>query len=80
MSSTFDIVFWTFASLVMLVTAIRPQWTVWVLTYGGRIRPPSKNGIRFMQVAAAFAVFGMVAHLISDFANYATQTVFARHP
>jgi len=54
-----DTAFLAFACVVMAITAFRPQWTVYVLTYGRPERARGRErGIAFMRICAGVALVG----------------------
>lgn len=66
--SPIDFAFLGVACVIMAITALKPQWTIYVLTYG---RPERAQGrersMAFMRFCAAVALVGFAIALLYRF-------------
>jgi hypothetical protein len=65
-----DAAFFAIAGAIMAITALRPQWTIYALTYGRPERAKGhENGIMFMRICAAVAAVSIAAAFLVSSAN-----------
>ncbi|MEO6358944.1 MAG: hypothetical protein ABIO43_00030 [Sphingomicrobium sp.] len=61
-----EFAFFGIAGVIMAITALKPQWTVYVLTYGRPDRAKGReSGVAVMRVCAAIAAIGVVIALLA---------------
>lgn len=60
-----DVAFESFAGVIMTITALRPKWTIYVITYGRPEKAEGEQlGISIMRFCAAVAAIGIATNLL----------------